>query len=198
LALGIVFGGAMPTGGDACAWCASLSGREGGGGSVSRRCQGACVLVAAGREGSYRGSGEHAVALSGQRRSNAHKTALLGWEGGSRHAAVLAGQRWGVGRAPVAGRDDGGNGVPLRFWGGGVIAGHRPHRPSRCRHHHRLCRPSHRRHYCCRRHRRTFIIVVDVVVRRAITIIVDFVARRVVAIAIVVINVVARRVIAPQ
>ena len=40
-------------------------GGEGGGGSVSWRCQGACVLVAAGREGSYHGSGERAVALSG-------------------------------------------------------------------------------------------------------------------------------------
>ncbi len=51
---------------------------EGGGGSVSRHCQGACVLVAAGREGGNRGSGGRAVALSGRGRSNARKAALLG------------------------------------------------------------------------------------------------------------------------
>ena len=84
---------------------------------MSRRCQGACVLVAAGREGGDRGSGGRAVALSGRRQSNARKAALLGWEGGSGRAAVLAGRRWGVGRASVAGRDDGGVGCAVAFLG---------------------------------------------------------------------------------
>jgi hypothetical protein len=48
-------------------------------------------VVALGRE-SGRGSGGHAVALSGQQRCNASTEALLGWEGGGRHAAVL--ERW--------------------------------------------------------------------------------------------------------
>ncbi len=81
------------------------------------RCQGACVLVAAGREGGDRGSGGRAVALLGRRRCNARKATLLGWEGGSGRAAVLAGQRWGIGRASVAGMDDGGVGCAIAFLG---------------------------------------------------------------------------------
>jgi len=64
-------------------------------------------LVAAGREGGDRGSGGCAVALSGRRRSNAPKAALLGWEGGSGRAAVLAGWRWWRGGMTEA------SGVPL-------------------------------------------------------------------------------------
>jgi len=123
LALGIVVGGVMPAGRDAYAWCASLSGREGGGGSVSRRCQGACVLVAAGREGGDRGSGGRAVAFSGRRRSNARKAALWGgrgaagmlrcWRGGGE---ASAGHRWRGGMTEASC-------VPLCFWGGGGVAG---------------------------------------------------------------------------
>ena len=76
--------------------------------------------MAAGREGGDRGSGGRAVALSGRRRSNARKAALLGWEGGERACCgaggAAVGRRWRGGMTEASG-------VPLRLWGGGGVAG---------------------------------------------------------------------------